>query len=236
MSRTRRLLDLIQILRSHRFPIAGERLAEQLGVSLRTLYRDIRTLQEQGAHIDGAPGLGYLLRPGFMLPPLMFSEEEIEALVLGTRWVAKRADAKLGMAAHEALQKIAAVLPKDLRDTLDASALLIGPGPGIAAGNIELAQLRQALRTERKVAIDYRSLSGAESRRIVWPCALGYFDQALVLVAWCELREAFRHFRTDHIVSMEILPQRYPRRRQALLKAWREQESTRHPHRTTDKN
>ncbi|WP_019937179.1 YafY family protein [Bordetella sp. FB-8] len=137
MSRTRRLLDLIQILRGHRFPIAGERLAEQLGISLRTLYRDIRSLQEQGAHIDGAPGLGYLLRPGFMLPPLMFSEEEIEALVL---------------------------------------------------------------------------------------------------VAWCELRQGFRHFRTDHISAMETLPQRYPRRRQALLKAWREQEGLLRRNPTADKN
>lgn len=236
MSRTRRLLDLIQILRSHRFPIAGERLAEQLGISLRTLYRDIRALQEQGAHIDAAPGLGYLLRPGFMLPPLMFSEEEIEALVLGTRWVANRADAKLGLAARDALQKIAAVLPGDLRDTLDASALLIGPGPGIAAGEIELSQLRQAIRAERKIAIDYHSLRGAQSKRTVWPCALGYFDQALVLVAWCELRQAFRHFRTDRIAAMETLPQRYPRRRQALLKAWREQEGNRRDDHAADKN
>jgi predicted DNA-binding transcriptional regulator YafY len=235
MSRTRRLLDLLQILRSHRFPVTGERLAEQLGISLRTLYRDIRSLQEQGAHIDGAPGLGYVLQPGFMLPPLMFSEEEIEALVLGTRWVADRADAKLGSAARDALQKIAAVLPRDLRDTLDDSALLIGPGPGIAAGTIELSQLRLAMRTQSKIAIDYRSLSGAKSRRTVWPCALGYFDQKLVLVAWCELRQAFRHFRTDHIAAMEILPQRYPRRRQALLKAWREQELGART-RATDKN
>jgi predicted DNA-binding transcriptional regulator YafY len=235
MSRTRRLLDLLQILRSHRFPVTGERLAEQLGISLRTLYRDIRILQEQGAHIAGAPGLGYVLQPGFMLPPLMFSEEEIEALVLGTRWVADRADAKLGSAAREALQKIAAVLPRDLRDTLDDSALLIGPGPGISAGTIELSQLRQAMRAERKIAVDYRTPDGTESQRTVWPCALGYFDQTLVLVAWCELRQAFRHFRTDRIIAMEVLPQRYPRRRQALLKAWREQERDRHPH-TTDKN
>lgn len=235
MSRARRLLDLIQILRGHRFPVAGERLADELGISLRTLYRDIRTLQEQGAHIDAATGLGYVLRPGFMLPPLMFSEEEIEALVLGTRWVADRADAKLGTAARDALQKIAAVLPRDLRDTLDASALLIGPGPGIAAGTIELSQLRRAIRTERKIDIDYCSADGTRSRRIIWPFALGYFEQALVLVAWCELRQAFRHFRTDRIAAMRTLAQRPPRRRQALLKAWREEQDKSRRDHATDK-
>src|SRR5689334_17148542 len=107
MSRVQRLLDLIQILRRHRQPVAGETLASELAISLRTLYRDIATLQAQGARIDGEPGLGYILRPGFMLPPLMFSEEEIEALVLGSRWVAERGDSRLGDAARNALAKIA---------------------------------------------------------------------------------------------------------------------------------
>src|SRR5262245_41816697 len=122
MSRAQRLLDLIQILRRHRQPVAGDSLASELGISLRTLYRDIATLQAQGARIDGEPGIGYILRPGFMLPPLMFSEEEIEALVLGSRWVAERGDSRLGEAARNALAKIAAVLPADLRDSLDTSS------------------------------------------------------------------------------------------------------------------
>ena len=100
MSRAQRLLDLIQALRRHRFPVTGAALAGELGISLRTLYRDIETLKAQGAHIDGEPGVGYILRPGFMLPPLMFSEEEIEALVLGGRWVAERTDEPLGRAAN----------------------------------------------------------------------------------------------------------------------------------------
>src|SRR5580700_6665819 len=109
MSRAERLLDLLQLLRSYRYPVSGAKLADQLGVSLRTVYRDIVTLQGQGARIDGEPGLGYLLRPGFLLPPLMFSEDEIEALVLGSRWVADRADAKFAAIARNALAKIAAV-------------------------------------------------------------------------------------------------------------------------------
>lgn len=106
MSRVQRLLDLIQILRRHRFPVTGASLASELGISLRTLYRDIGILQKQGAKIDGEPGLGYVLRPGFMLPPLMFSEDEIEALVLGSRWVADRGDVRLSAAARSALTKI----------------------------------------------------------------------------------------------------------------------------------
>jgi predicted DNA-binding transcriptional regulator YafY len=103
MSRTERLLDLIQLLRRHRFPVSGAALAEELGVSLRTVYRDIATLQAQGAHIEGEAGVGYVLRAGFLLPPLMFSTDEIEAIVLGSRWVAQRADSELQQAAHNAL-------------------------------------------------------------------------------------------------------------------------------------
>ncbi len=122
MSRSQRLLDLIQVLRRHRRPVSGAVLAEKIGVSLRTLYRDIETLKAHGADIDGAAGIGYVLGPGFLLPPLMFTEDEIEALVLGSRWVSERADAPLGDAARNALVKIAAVLPEALRESLDATA------------------------------------------------------------------------------------------------------------------
>src|SRR5436853_1211164 len=133
MSRAERLLDLIQVLRRYRQPVSGQTLADELGVSIRTLYRDIATLQGQGAAMDGEPGLGYILRPGFMLPPLMFSEEEIEALVLGSRWVAERGDSRLGAAARNALAKIAAVLPPDLRESLDATSLLVARAEPVSA-------------------------------------------------------------------------------------------------------
>jgi len=227
LSRAERLLELIQILRRHRRPVSGRMLAAELGVSLRTLYRDIGALQAQGAGIDGEAGVGYILRPGFMLPPLMFSEDEIEALVLGSRWVADRGDARLGAAARNALAKIAAVLPADLRDELDASALLVGPGAAIAAGDAELAAIREAIRGERKLAIAYLDRDAVETRRTIWPFALGFFDRARVVVAWCELRQAFRHFRTDRIAALTATGSRYPRRRQALLKEWRENEGIR---------
>lgn len=221
MSRAERLLDLIQILRRHRLAVSGATLAGELGVSLRTVYRDIATLQGQGAAIDGAPGLGYVLKPGFMLPPLMFSEEEIDALVLGSRWVAERADARLGRAARNALAKIAAVLPPDLRDDVDGSALLIGPVEPPPADRIDVALVRQAIRARRKLAIRYVDERGAASERTVWPFALGYFERVRMLVAWCELRQDFRHFRTDRIEDAEVLAAAAPRSRGALLKAWR---------------
>jgi len=224
MSRAERLLELMQVLRRHRQPVSGQALAEEIGTSLRTVYRDIAALQGQGAVIDGEPGVGYVLRPGFMLPPLMFSEEEIEAIVLGSRWVAERGDSRLAGAATDALAKIAAVLPADLRDQLEASALFVVSGE-TAAGDAELGAIRKAIREERKLAIAYRDGGGAETRRTIWPFALGFFERVRIVAAWCELRDDFRNFRIDRIASLAPKAARYPRRRQALLKEWREREN-----------
>ena len=223
MSRTQRLFDLIQILRRYRYPVSGKQLAEGLGVSLRTLYRDIAMLQAQGASIEGEPGVGYVLRPGFMLPPLMFSEEEIEAVVLGSRWVARRTDKKLGLAATNVLAKIASVLPEDLRHQLEFSGLLIGPANTLIERDDEKeASIRHAIRKEHKLQITYTDVKGDDSDRIIWPLALGFFEEVHVVVAWCELRSDFRHFRTDRIVTLVQLEARYPKRRQTLLKKWGE--------------
>jgi predicted DNA-binding transcriptional regulator YafY len=221
MSRAQRLLDLIQVLRQHRRPVAGAVLAEDVGVSLRTLYRDIQTLRGQGAAIDGEAGVGYVLRPGFLLPPLMFSEEEIEALVLGSRWVSERADGRLGKAARNVLAKIGAVLPEDLKDGIEASGMLIGPGEPVAAGDAEVASIREAIRSECKIRIAYADEHGRTTRRIIWPFALAFYDRVRVVAAWCELRDGYRHFRTDRITALSLTPKRYPRRRPSLLKEWR---------------
>ena len=228
MSRANRLLDLIQILRRHRYPVSGAALAGELGISLRTLYRDIGTLQAQGANIDGAPGLGYVLRPGFMLPPLMFSHEEIEALTLGSRWVAERADARLAKSAQDALAKIAAVLPDDLRRDLETSALLIAPGAPVAVPTVDLAVVRHAIRTERKLDIDYVDLNDARTARTIWPIAVSYFEAVRVIVAWCELRQSFRNFRTDRVLEAQFLADRYPTPRVRLLAAWKKQMKQEH--------
>lgn len=224
MSRAARLLDLLQTLRGYRRPVSGKVLAEAVGVSLRTLYRDIATLQAQGATIEGEAGIGYVLRPGFMLPPLMFSEDEIEALVLGSRWVARRSDTGLATAAESALAKIAAVLPPDIRDALEASALLVAPIPDTPPEERDLSPFRQAIRQERRCALSYRDKDDSASERIIWPFALGFFERTRVLLAWCELRQDFRNFRLDRIADFAITDSRYPRRRQSLLKEWKERE------------
>ncbi|ALM83090.1 YafY family protein [Bordetella sp. N] len=223
MSRAERLLALMQSLRRHRHPVSGRVLAGELNVSLRTLYRDIASLQAQGAHIEGEPGLGYVLQPGFLLPPLMFSAGELEALMLGARWVMKRTDKELARDAQNALAKIAAVLPTDLRQSLHDSTLLIGPADMEPGGEEHLPLLRQAIRKERKVGIRYRDQDGRESERLIWPFVLGYFERVRMLGAWCERREALRHFRVDRIVALVASEERYPARRLALLKQWREE-------------
>ena len=125
--------------------------------------------------------MGYVLKPGFMLPPLMFSTEEIEALVLGTRWVAQRSDARLGLAARNALAKIGAVLPPEVRDELDAIPLLIGPSAVCVVDRVDLSQIRQAIRAEQKVDITYRDDKGADSVRTIWPFALGFDSVRIVM-------------------------------------------------------
>lgn len=221
MSRAARLLELLQVLRRHRQPVAGAALAQQMGISLRTLYRDIASLQAQGAAIEGEAGLGYVLKPGFVLPPLMFTAEELEALVLGSRWVIKRGkDARLAEAAGRALDKISAVLPAEARHQLESHALLVGPASK-AAESPWLARLRAAIRDEQILCLTYRDLKGQLSERRIWPFALGYFDQVELVVAWCEQRQAVRNFRVDHIQALLDTGQRYPRPRQALLKEWK---------------
>ena len=226
MSRSERLFDLLNALRRRRRPVSGQELAEEMGVSLRTLYRDIASLQAQGATIEGEPGVGYVLRPGFLLPPLMFTPEEIEALVLGSRWVADRADARMRDAALSALARIGAVVPPDLRDEMEAEALLVVPGAPFPADHVDPALLRKAIRTERKLKLCYRDEAGAASERVIWPFALAFFDRVRLLVGWCELRADFRHFRTDRIEEAEVLDARCPTRRAVLLKQWRASRET----------
>ena len=221
VARSERLLTLLQTLRRYRRPVTGSVLAEETGVSLRTLYRDIASLQAQGAMIEGEAGIGYVLKPGFMLPPMMFSEEELEALVLGSRWVARAAEPRLAGAGADALAKIAAVLPADMREMIDSAALFVGPKRR-DEDKADVSAIRKAIRLERILELHYGDEQGRISRRRVWPFALGYFEHVRVLMAWCELRQDFRHFRTDRIIDMALHEGRYPRRRMVLLKEWRE--------------
>jgi len=158
------------------------------------------------------------------MPPLMFTEDELEALVLGSRWVLQRTDGPLGSAARNALAKIAAVLPEDLQQKLAASPLMVGPADISPAGEADLPVIRTAIRAERKIEIAYLGADGMQTRRVIWPIALAFFERARIVVAWCEMRAAFRHFRTDRIKSIQVLESRFGKRRASLLKDWRAKE------------
>lgn len=228
MSRAHRLLDLLQLLRNRRRPVSAHDLAQATGVSLCTIYRDIEGLRAQGADIAGEAGLGYILRPGFVLPPLMFTADEIEALVLGSRFVADRAQGQLADAARSAVAKIGAVLPLPLQSEIDATHLLIGRRPETEV-EPRLTQIRDAIHREKKVRIDYVDAYGKPSTRIIWPFALAFFSEALLIVGWCEHRQAFRHFRIDRIQTCEVLDARYVISRSILLARWRASEESGKP-------
>jgi predicted DNA-binding transcriptional regulator YafY len=232
MSRTTRLFTLLDALRAHRRPVAAERLARELEVSVRTIYRDVQTLIGLGAPIAGEAGVGYVLTPGFFLPPLMFGADELEALVLGARWVRGQGDEALARAAQSALAKIAMASPKDLRETIANTALWAASGGKAQEGETPagplrglLKVLREAIRNEHKLVLAYTDERGQASERTVWPIGLAFFERTRMVVAWCELREGFRHFRTDRIRGCDCTGERYPQHRAALEKAWRREQA-----------
>ncbi|MBO0662955.1 YafY family transcriptional regulator [Jiella sp. MQZ9-1] len=217
MSRAPRLLQLIEILRARRRPISGQALADELGVSLRSLYRDIRTLQGEGVPIEGEAGVGYVMRPGLTLPPLNFDVDELDAVVLGLRFVERRLPDGLGDDASRALAKIATILPKG-RSVEDVQLLVGMPETGAAK---TLDVIRAAIRTEDAVTIGYRDAKGEATERTVWPVVVGFFGAAEVLAAWCELRQDFRNFRLDRIVRLDLAGRAMERRHRLLLADWR---------------
>ena len=210
-------------MRGSRRPVTAAALAEKLGVSERTIYRDMQTLAELGAPVEGSAGLGYLLRSGFFLPPLMFDTDELEALVLGARWVRRQGDPALAQAAANALAKIATATPKDLRDDMADTSLWVPLIRDTPEHDEFVQPAREAIRRHHKMRIQYKDENGASSERTVWPFALAFFDGRRILAAWCEMRKANRHFRIDRIAHAEALAERYPKPRHELLKVWREE-------------
>jgi predicted DNA-binding transcriptional regulator YafY len=229
MDKTERLFAVMDALRRHRRPVTAAQLAEEQGVSVRTLYRDVQTLIGLGAPIDGEAGVGYMLRPGFFMPPLMFTPEELEALVLGARWVQAQPDNGLADAARNALGKIATASPDDLRDRIGDTGLWPVLIRGAREAMPVLGLVRSAMRSEMALHIGYADEGGNESERDIWPVQLAYYEGKQIIVAWCVMREAFRHFRTDRIVRAALTEQRYGRRRAQLTKEWREEWARRHP-------
>jgi predicted DNA-binding transcriptional regulator YafY len=217
-------LDLLQALRRRRRAVSAHTLADELGVSLRTLYRDIATLRAEGAEIRGEPGIGYVLRPSFFLPPMMLSQAETEALMLGMRWVSTFGDRTLAIAAASALAKIEEVLPKAVRDGAGAVPLRVGAASSKQLAAEDLAPLRDAIRAERKLAFVYRDKQERKSRRVIWPFAIGYFPEGRILVGWCETRKDYRHFRSDRLSDVQLLDERYPRPRTQMFREWQQRQ------------
>lgn len=221
--RAARLFDLLQALRRHRRAVTAATLAEELGVSLRTVYRDIDTLRAIGAPVDGEAGVGFRLRAGFLLPPLMFGNDELDVLALGLGWVIRDGDPALAQAARDALAKVMAVVPEQGRGALEMPTLIAGPMPEAGDDPALFALLREAIRTERRMTINYSDKRAQGTARTIWPLAVSFFHGARVLVAWCEMRGDFRHFRTDRIrlAAGAGLGERFPRSRRVLLAEWR---------------
>lgn len=221
MARSDRLLSLVQLLRRHRRPVTAQVMADELEISVRTVYRDIAALVASQVPVRGEAGIGYVLDAGFDLPPMMFTPDEIEAILVGMRFVRNRGDAALSTAADDVIAKVGAVLPKPLQPLLfDGSLYVPVHGKHIPAEAVDIAQLRLAIRKGLRAHIDYQDAEGKSSRRTIWPFALAYFDAVRVVMAWCEMRQAFRVFRTDRITLLQV-GERYPARRAELMSRWK---------------
>ena len=199
MRRADRLFQIIQLLRRRRTVTTATQLASRLEVSERTIYRDIRDLMLAGTPIEGEAGVGYRIRPGYDLPPLMFDREEIQALVFGVRIVRQFGDPALARASDAILAKVAAVLPADLEPLLAGTKLFVPSilnGKGSADG---LAIAREALVSHRRLRFRYANERGDASERTVRPLAVFFWGRTWTLAAWCEMRVGFRNFRVDRI-------------------------------------
>ena len=205
MRRADRLFQIVQLLRRRRTVATAAQIAAKLEVSERTVYRDIRDLILAGTPIDGEAGVGYRLRPGYDLPPLMFDREEIQALVLGARIVRQFGDPALARASESILHKVAAVLPKDLEPLLAETRLFVPTTIGSARSADGLAVAREALVAQRRMRIRYTSERDKATERTVRPLGLFFWGRTWTLAAWCEMRVGFRNFRLDRVKTATLL-------------------------------
>jgi predicted DNA-binding transcriptional regulator YafY len=223
MRRADRLFRIIQVLRRKRRPVTAHEIAEELEASARTIYRDIAQLMADRVPIRGEAGVGYVLEGGFDMPPLMLTPDEIEAAMLGAQWVMSRADTVLARAASDLIAKIGVVIPEHLRPLLMEPALTPLTSHKGPLDTIDMARVRACIRTQGKIALSYRDETARETRRVIWPIAVSYWDAVRLIVAWCEMRKGFRHFRTDRVVTAEFLEARYPTPRAKLRAQWKKE-------------
>ena len=220
MRRADRLFDIIQTLRTSPHLVTAAALADKLEVTVRTIYRDIAALQGSRVPIEGAPGLGYVLRRGFDLPPLMFTIEETDAIAIGVRLLRRLRDPKLEAAAESVLAKLSFVVPQALKSQLVAAPLYVSEGSAPAVTGIDLSQLRNAIRETRKLAITYANEEERRTERTIWPIAMAYYVDVTLVGAWCELRNDFRHFRVDRILTSQLLDERFSADSGRLTAEW----------------
>lgn len=209
MRRADRLFQIIQSLH-HERAVTARDLATALEVSERTIYRDVQDLSLSGVPIAGEAGVGYRLMKGFHVPPLMFNEEELAALLLGARMVRAWSDPGLARAADQAMAKIEHVIPEHLKPELERREILVPEFAHDQAVGERLSQLREAIKGQRKIRFAYAREDGTRSHRTVHPLGLFYWGKVWTLVAWCELRDAFRHFRLDRMRDSVVLEEAYP--------------------------
>ncbi|HKW37909.1 MAG TPA: YafY family protein [Burkholderiales bacterium] len=209
MRRADRLFRIVQHLRGRRLTTAAF-LAGRLGVSLRTVYRDVRDLSLSGVPVEGEAGVGYRLKPGFDVPPLMFTADEIEALAVGARMVEAWGGPVLAEGARTAIEKIIAALPADRRLAVEKTRLYAPAFQVDGKAMRQLEPVRNAIAAHRVLRLDYRDSGGKPSERDVWPLALYFWGGTWTLAAWCETREDFRNFRVDRIAGLRALERRYP--------------------------
>ena len=228
---TNRLFGIIQILRSARHPIKAQHLADEMEVSVRTIYRDISELQNQYVPIVGEAGVGYVLQPGYDMPPLMLTINEIEAALLGAHWVSQRGDSTLVNGARDLIAKIQSIVPEHLQSIILDSPSVAPTITSIIPDTIDMNQIRQAIREQQKIHIHYTDNNNTNSQRTLWPFMVAYFESVRLVVAWCEDRGAFRHFRTDRIKHIDILPEIFPISCSALKKEWEKQDKRQQPRR-----
>jgi predicted DNA-binding transcriptional regulator YafY len=228
MRRADRLFQIIQILRRSHRPVTADSIAAELETSKRTIYRDIADLIGQRVPIRGEAGLGYVLDGDFDMPPLMLTPDEIEAAALGAQWVAGRGDPVLASAARDLIAKITTAVPEHLRPFIAEPATGTRPGRAMAPDGIDIAQTRSWIHSGRKIRITYRDEHGETSQRIIWPVIVGYFEAVRMLAAWCELRQDFRHFRTDRIAAADFLDERHGCRPGELRFRWKQYMAKKH--------
>lgn len=213
MSKTTRLFEVIQLLRGAKAPVLARDIANALEVSLRTVYRDIASLQAMQTPILGEPGIGYVMRKGYDLPPINFDVDEAEAISVGLSLIARTGDPGLWRAAGRASHK--------LHEAAPGTRKLVTSSWGVKnALPVDLSELRGAIRQETKINIVYRDAEERETSRTIWPLVLIYYVDNALIVSWCELRQALRHFRLDRIASCSVLPDDFKGLGDAVTAQW----------------